>query len=352
MKVKPRSLRSILSPKKSKKKKPQKGVNTTDDVAQDVIVKSVLESTCIAPDTPTLQKDVDATEGILILQEDAIKKNKPQKDVDVAQDAIVKSILESVAPSTPAHQKDVDATEDILQDAITHEPIHLLDGPPSKLNHERSDVTNSDTSASMASSRENSFTCTPIIRIRSDSHATELRLASVEEDDTTILEGAVAAVGVEVEEAVDVGTGIDERDAVAGDSINRGGRGVATQEEDDGEQTLNRKRSDASDTSASADSENTFIFVDGRYTDVIDEVPSNDPSLDACSEDVHDDHPKLACDPYPFIDRVDDAAFYSAACSPCRGCFYSLDEDDEQSQPSLSEGGRSTSPNAAGLLHE
>ena len=282
MKVKPRSLRSILSPKKSKKKKPQKGVNTTDDVAQD---------------------------------------------------AIVKSILESVAPSTPAHQKDVDATEDILQDAITHEPIHLLDGPPSKLNHERSDVTNSDTSASMASSRENSFTCTPIIRIRSDSHATELRLASVEEDDTTILEGAVAAVGVEVEEAVDVGTGIDERDAVAGDSINRGGRGVATQEEDDGEQTLNRKRSDASDISASADSENTFIFVDGRYTDVIDEVPSDDSSL-ACSidaEDVHDEHPKLACDPYPFIDRVDDAAFYSAACSPCRGCFYSLDEDDEQS---------------------
>ena len=328
MKVKPRSLRSILSPKKSKKKKPQKGVNTTDDVAQDVIVKSVLESTCIAPDTPTLQKDVDATEGILILQEDAIKKNKPQKDVDVAQDAIVKSILESVAPSTPAHQKDVDATEDILQDVITHEPIDLLDGPPSKLNHERSDVTNSDTSASMASSRENSFTCTPIIRIRSDSHATELRLASVEEDDTTILEGAVAAVVVE--EAVDVGTGIDERDAV---SINRGGRGVATQEEDDGEQTLNRKRSDASDISASADSENTFIFVDGRYTDVIDEVPSDDSSL-ACSidaEDVHDEHPKLACDPYPFIDRVDDAAFYSAACSPCRGCFYSLDEDDEQS---------------------
>ena len=264
-----------------------------------------------------------------------------------------------ISSDTPIDQKpDVDTTDDIAQDAITkrvlsNEPIDLLDGPPSELNRERSDVTTtSDTSAS--------------IRIHSDCHATELQLVSVEEDDNSILEEVVAAAVVE--EAVDVGTGIDERDVAAGGSIDRGGRDFAMQEEGGRQQTVNRQRSDAStaDTSASTDSENSFIFVDGSHTDVNYDVLPDDLSLN--TEDIHDDHPlvthmdkaggvKLACDPFPFIDRVDDAAFYSAVCSPCRGCFDEQSQSDEQWQSPVSEGSafgeggrrlRSTSPNAAG----
>ena len=262
--------------------------------------------------------------------------------IDDVQDAIDKII----SSSKPIDQKDAETTDDIAQDVITkrvisNEPIDLLDGPPSELNRERSDVTTSDTSAS--------------IRIHSDCHATELQLASA--DDNSILEEVVAAAGVE--EAVDVGTGIDERDVAAGGSIDRGGRDVAMQEEGGRQQTANRKRSDSStsDTSTSIESENSFVFVDGSYTDGL--------SLD--NEDVHDEHPlvtlmdktggvKLACDPFPFIDCVDDAAFHSVVCSPCRGCFDEQSQSDEQCQSSVSEVSasgegrgrlRSTSPNAA-----
>ena len=256
-------------------------------------------------------------------------------------DDVQDTIDNIISSSKPIDQKDAETTDDIAQDAISNEPINLLDGPPSELNRERSDVTTSDTSAS--------------IRIHSDCHATELQLASA--DDNSILEEVVAAAGVE--EAVDVGNGIDERDVAAGGSIDRGGRDVAMQEEGGRQQTANRKRSDSStsDTSASTKSENSFIFVDGSYTDGL--------SLD--TEDVHDEHPlvtrmdkiggvKLACGPFPFIDCVDDAAFHSVVCSPCRVCFDEQAQSDEQCQSSVSEVSasgegrgrlRSTSPNAA-----